>query len=250
MLSSVKDLSHWLIAQIYNGKYKKKQAISSRAIRITRRPFTIQGFDQSKKARTHFYTYGLGFFVRDINGVLTYQHSGGLTGFSTNHIIIPEEELGVVVLTNTDHNNFYIDLTNVIVDTFLQLPFEDYSASSLKSYHEEAKLLDKEKYSLKNLIKSNHQKTLTKKYIGTYKNDSYGKVEIIEESDRLKLILLNQNNLYGILENMGDNKFLCTFSNHEFGTVILPFNIKNESVMGFNLLIENIEGNAYKFLKI
>jgi len=41
MLSSVKDLSHWLIAQIYNGTYKKKQAISSRAIKITRRPFSV-----------------------------------------------------------------------------------------------------------------------------------------------------------------------------------------------------------------
>jgi len=144
----------------------------------------------------------------------------------------------------------FLDLTNMIVDAFLNLPFEDYSASSLKSYHEEMKLRDKERDSLKNLIKSNKQKVLYEKYIGTYKNDSYGEVKIIEESGKLKLILLNQNNLCGILENMGSNKFLCTFSYYEFGAVILPFNIEKESVKGFNLLLENIEGNTYKFSKI
>ena len=109
MLSSIKDMSNWLTAQLYDGQFQGKQAISKRAIRRTRNPYSFQAFNQANNARTHFYAYGLGYFVRDINGVLTYQHSGGITGFSTNHIIIPQEELAIVILTNNDTNRLYID---------------------------------------------------------------------------------------------------------------------------------------------
>ncbi|WP_347925914.1 serine hydrolase domain-containing protein [Pontimicrobium sp. SW4] len=250
MLSSVEDLSHWLIAQINEGKYNSKQAIARQAIRITRRPFSIQGFNQSNHARTHFYQYGLGFFVRDINGILTYQHSGGLTGFSANHIIIPEEELGIVILTNNDTNNFFIDLTNVVVDSFLGLPFEDYSSNSLKLYHEELARKSAEIDSLNTLVRKNRNRYNAKQFLGTYNNDAYGNVMIFQKSDELHIRLENQKNITGILEYIGEDKFLCKFSHYEFGEVIIPFTIENESVIRFELLIESIEGNEYTFTKL
>jgi len=249
MLSSVNDLSHWLIAQINKGKYNNTAALPYRAMRITRRPFSTQGFNQTDNARTHFYNYGLGFFVRDINGFLSFQHSGGLTGFSANHIIIPEKELGIVILTNDDVNNFFLDLTNVVVDAFLELPFKNYSSNSIKSYHEELLYESKEKDSLRALAKINGKTTSLNKFIGTYKNDAYGKISIIEESNQLKLLLSNQKDIRGVLEYIGENKFLCNFSHYEYGTVVVPFTMKNESVISFDLLIENIEGNIYKFTK-
>jgi len=249
MLSSVNDLSHWLIAQINEGKYNNTEALPYRAMRITRRPFSTQGFNQTNSTRTHFYNYGLGFFVRDINGLLSFQHSGGLTGFSANHIIIPEKELGIIILTNDDVNNFFLDLTNAVVDAFLELPFKDYSSNSIKSYREEILYELKEKDSLKTLVKINNKKISSNKFIGTYKNEAYGKISIIEESNQLKLLLSNQKDIRGVLEYIGENKFLCNFSHYEYGTVVVPFTMKNESVISFDLLIENIEGNTYKFIK-
>ena len=42
-------------------------------------------------------------------------------------LLIPEEKLGIVVLTNTDANNFYEALRNEIVDAFLGFPYRNYS---------------------------------------------------------------------------------------------------------------------------
>jgi len=249
MLSSVSDLSHWLIAQINEGKYNNTEALPYRVMRITLRPFSTQGYNQTNNTRTHFYNYGLGFFVRDINGFLSFQHSGGLTGFSANHIIIPEKELGIIILTNDDVNNFFLDLTNVVVDAFLELPFKDYSSNSIKSYHEEILYNLKEKDSLKALVKINGNKISLNKFTGTYINDTYGKIQILEESNQLKLLLSIQKDIFGVLEYIGENKFLCEFSHYEYGTIVLPFTIQNESTTSFDLLIENIEGNTYSFIK-
>lgn len=249
MLSSVNDLSHWLITQINDGKYKNKQAIPRQAIRLTRRPFSIQGFNQSEHARTHFYQYGLGFFIRDINGALTYQHSGGLTGFSANHIIIPEKELGVVILTNNDTNDFFIDLTNVVVDSFLDLPYNDHSSNSLKLHHEDLINRSSEIDSLNSLATKNRNRYDKEQFLGTYSNDAYGKVSITKESDILQLVLKNQKDITGTLEYIGEDNFLCKFSHYEYGNVVVPFTMGNKTVKSFELLIDNIEGNRYIFIK-
>src|SRR5277367_6287852 len=45
--------------------------------------------------------YGLGFYGSDKDGMLEYGHSGGMPGVSTVMRLYPEEDLAVVVLTNT-----------------------------------------------------------------------------------------------------------------------------------------------------
>jgi len=250
MFSSVKDMNKWLFLQLNDGSFKNKQIIPKIAIRRTRNPYNIQGFNQRDNTKTHFFGYGLGYFVRDIYGVLTYQHSGGITGFSTNHIIIPEKKLAIAILTNNDTNYFYIDLMHVLIDAFFDKPFEDYSSQSFKN-NEETILKDKRELdSLKGLVKKNLKPNISiNNFLGTYQNEAYGKVELIKESNTLKLKLLNQKEVTGVLKYIDDNKFLCMFSQYEFGTVVIPFELNGASVIGFKLLLENIEDEGYTFLK-
>lgn len=44
--------------------------------------------------------YGLGVFLRDINGHPAIEHSGEVTGFVSENIVLPEDRVAVVVLTN------------------------------------------------------------------------------------------------------------------------------------------------------
>jgi len=250
MSSSISDMTHWLMAQIDGGRFNQKQAIPERAIRMTRRPQSFQGFNQSNTARTHFYAYGLGYFVRDIEGVLSFQHSGGITGFSANHIIVPDKKLGIVVLTNNDTNGFYLDLTNVILDSYFDLPFTDYSAESLvgqKQYDQmESDRLD----SLKRLVEVNVGPSMDiEQFIGSYKNDVYGSVEISFHNGELSIELPKQSSLRGTLQYMGRNTFLCTFPHYEYGTISIPFLMGKDRVRGFELMLDNIEGNSYYFKK-
>ncbi len=44
--------------------------------------------------------YGLGVFVRDVNGHREIEHSGEVTGFVSQNIVLPDDHAAVVVLTN------------------------------------------------------------------------------------------------------------------------------------------------------
>ena len=46
--------------------------------------------------------YGYGWFINDINGSHTVEHAGGIQGFQTNAIYLPEEKVFVAVFTNCD----------------------------------------------------------------------------------------------------------------------------------------------------
>jgi hypothetical protein len=63
-------------------------------------PQTIINADEPGYYNTHFKSYGLGFFIQDVKGYKELSHTGGLEGMVTQITIIPELQLGIIVLTN------------------------------------------------------------------------------------------------------------------------------------------------------
>lgn len=57
--------------------------------------------------------YGYGWIKGNIRGSRTYEHSGGIFGYSTNGIFLPEENIYVIGLTNCDCGNVGAITTNV-----------------------------------------------------------------------------------------------------------------------------------------
>ena len=53
-----------------------------------------------ERDRTHFKAYGLGWRLADVRGYKEVSHTGTLAGMSSYVVLIPEIDLGVVVLTN------------------------------------------------------------------------------------------------------------------------------------------------------
>jgi CubicO group peptidase (beta-lactamase class C family) len=71
--------------------------------------------------------YALGCGLEDYEGRELVEQTGGVNGFVTSVTLVPEENLGVVVLTNTDQNGLFIALKWEIIDAFLGLPYRNYS---------------------------------------------------------------------------------------------------------------------------
>ncbi|ALJ04816.1 hypothetical protein APS56_06635 [Pseudalgibacter alginicilyticus] len=249
--SSAKDMTNWLFAQLHNGKIDGKQILSARSIESIRRPSSILGVDPRDNKETHFYLYGMGLVINDRNGKLVYSHTGGVDGFLSSVMIIPEEKLGIVVLTNTDQNNFYQNLTDEIQDAFLGLPYQDYSKTSRESFKqeklEEAKRIDslKKEVSLKSI-----PSLPLKKYSGNYFNEVYGDIEIKLENNKLNIYFSNHPQLIGRLEHIKNDTYLCTYSNPTFGIVEIPFKVDNYKVNGLTLKVADfIEFTPYEFSK-
>src|SRR6185503_15881513 len=125
--SSVNDMSKWVLMQLNGGKLNEEGIIPPAAIAQTRTPQSILGNGGHMFNKAHFALYGLGWFLEEYAGRKIVAHTGGVNGFVTSVCLVPEEKLGIIVLTNTDANNFYEALRNEIEDAYLGLPYRNYS---------------------------------------------------------------------------------------------------------------------------
>lgn len=53
-----------------------------------------------------------------------------IPGFNSSFMIVPEDNLGVVILTNSDFNNFYDDLRGEILNAFFDIPYQGLTERS------------------------------------------------------------------------------------------------------------------------
>lgn len=250
--SSVNDMSHWVMAQLDNGKYEGKQIIAAAAIAQTRLPHSILGNGGHLYNTGHFSLYGLGWFLEEYCGKKIVSHTGGVNGFVTSVTLIPEEKLGIIVLTNTDQNAFYEALKWEIADAYLGKPYRNYS----KVYNDftnqqkiaddaaDKKLKDSVALQLKTALPLNA-------YCGSYTNDVYGNMNVVVEGGELKMKFSHHPNMYAKLETLGGNRFYVTFSDPVLGKAIFPFTVVNGKVTAATVKVADfVEYNPYEFKKI
>ena len=249
--SSAKDMVNWLMTQIDMGKFEGNQVIPQEAIAATRVPHTIMGMDPGEKRNTHFYLYGLGMDINDRAGKIVVSHTGGVDGFLSSVMIVPEEKLGIVILTNTDQNNFFQDLTKEIRDAYLSLPYRSYTYQSLKNNRDQKQEEKKQLDSLRSLINPKNKPALPlTSYAGTYTSDLYGDVTLTTDKNNVIIHFSHHPQLTARLDALKDNTFLCTFSSPTYGIKELPFHVKDGRVTGFTLTVNDfVEFTPYEFVK-
>jgi CubicO group peptidase (beta-lactamase class C family) len=101
--SSIADLSKWVMLHLNHGKYGEnlsKQLFSEPVHEEMWTPQTIIPVRTPNAYNTHFSTYGLGFSISDVKGYKQINHTGGLEGMVTQITMLPELNLGIIVLTN------------------------------------------------------------------------------------------------------------------------------------------------------
>ena len=249
--SSGRDMTAWLLAHLNNGKVGNEQAISNKAIQALRKPYTIIGMDIRNEQLTHFSLYGLGLRIEDRNGKLIYLHTGRVPGFASSWTIMPEENLGIVLLTNADYSPFLMNLRNEILDAFLGLPYQGYSEKSFRMLNQNKMTLKSGIDSLRNIVRLNNKPNLClEDYSGTYTNEVYGKIEIKLEAGKLNMYFSHHPNLIGKLEHLKNDEFLCTYSDPTYGVAKIPFMIDNDMIKTLTLRVAaEFEPSPYIFVK-
>ncbi|MEI7803418.1 MAG: serine hydrolase domain-containing protein, partial [Bacteroidota bacterium] len=104
--SNVHDMSKWMLLQLNHGKYGnelKSQLFTEESHQEMWKIHTVEDADQNPRYNFHFRGYGLGWELADIKGNLSVSHTGGLPGMLSIVTMIPDLNLGVVILTNTEN---------------------------------------------------------------------------------------------------------------------------------------------------
>ena len=249
--SSVKDMSSWLIAQLRKGRHDEEDIIPIPVIKKTRNPVSIVGRYNHLFNKQHYELYALGWELQDYEGKELVQHTGGVNGFVTSVTLVPEENLGVVVLTNTDQNGLFLALKWEILDAYLGLPYRNYSDTFFERFGKGREREEKRIEELQDSVNMNLIPALPHdEYTGRYVHDVYGYSDITRDGNILEMSFEHHSNLKGKLESLGGNRFLCTYSDPIYGVRVIPFSIEKDKVESFTLSVHPfIEFTTYKFFK-
>jgi CubicO group peptidase (beta-lactamase class C family) len=129
--SNVQDLSRWVIALLNGGKVDGKQVIPAAVLRETMAPslglpnnaLESRGWGENLNSY-----YGMGRTVSSYRGHLLAVHGGDLPGFHSQISIMPNDNIGVIVLVIGDHvAPMYNGLTYNIYERLLGLSLTPWS---------------------------------------------------------------------------------------------------------------------------
>jgi CubicO group peptidase (beta-lactamase class C family) len=230
IVSNVKDLTNWLFFQLDSGRYNGKRIMPWAVLQKTRDVNIITGSRKSPILPVHFRGYGLGLFSADYNGRQIYWHTGGAAGMVSNVCFVPEEKLGIAILTNNDNQNFFESLRFQLLDAYLGVAYVDRSKQQLDDFNKEMKTQVQEveawnkqaaDFKAKNLVT-----TLTGKesFTGTYTNELYGSLTITKNNDYEYSIKFNSHqNLEATLRPLNKTDWLLAYKNIEYGIFITKF---------------------------
>lgn len=252
MVSCVKDLSKWLLMQLDSGRFESKQIVPWRVVQRTRDANTILGSRKSGILPRHFQAYGLGTIMSDHNGRQVYAHTGGAFGFVTNTCFVPEEKLGITILTNQDNQNFFELLRYMILDAYLGVPYSDRSRFFLNLNRPETEKQVTELKALADRVAKKNKPALPlANYAGTYRNELYGSITIRPDGDGLKIAFEHHPNMTAKLDYMDGNEFRLTYSNPAFGVFPTRFTVNGDSVQGVEIKASDfVEYDPYQFTKL
>ena len=253
LVSCVSDIAKWLQMQLDTGKYKGKQIIPQQVIVETRNANTIIGSRKSSIYPIHFRSYGLGVFTADYNGRQIYYHTGGAFGFVTNTCFVPEENLGITILTNNDGQNFFELLRYQILDAYLGVPYVNRQTTALQQYKQDkitaAALVD----TMEALKKNNSiPPEIMEAYTGKYNNPVYGNIEIEKRSATQLLIkFLHHRTLEATLTYLGKEDWELRYNNIGYGIFRSQFKTINNKVVSILIKAADfIEYDPYLFTKM
>ncbi len=134
IISSSNDMAKWMKVQLNSGAITSDNRLFSELngweMWQPHTPMKVSKAASSRNPYTHFRSYGLGWSLNDLQGRKVVGHGGGYDGMYSKVLMIPDEKLGVVVLTNsmTGVGDY---LCSHIVAKILNLPVLQTSQESL-----------------------------------------------------------------------------------------------------------------------
>jgi CubicO group peptidase (beta-lactamase class C family) len=240
--SSVNDMSLWLKAQLNLGKYGQNgeqdlRLFSEQQSREMWQARTLLPVPEraTVQDKTHFTAYALGWFVKDYHGVKVIQHTGGILGMVSKVVMVPEENLAMVILTNQQSGFAFNALSQQILTEYLELPAKDWVAhyaAQLQAYNAE-KQSDLAMQAAQ-ADKNSKPSLPLASYAQSYIDNWYGEIVVSLENNNLMMQFANTPALHGSLEHYQHNTFIVRWDDRTLeADAYVNFNLNPDGSINF-----------------
>jgi CubicO group peptidase (beta-lactamase class C family) len=218
IVSSVDDMSHWVIALLNKGSLGNGQRLFSEAqARTLWTPLTILPIGDSPaetiESHAHFADYAMGEVLRDYRGHLLVFHTGGLQGMVSIVAMLPELHVGVVVLTNQESVGAFQSLAYTVLDHYLDVPPKDWGSAISKVDKRHTEEAEKTVAAAASKRDPSSKPSLPlDSYVGRYRDPWYGDVVVEKSADSLQIRFTHSPRLTGRLEHWQQDTFVARWN--------------------------------------
>jgi len=152
---------------------------------------------------THFYAYGFGWRLADVDGVWTVSHTGTLSGMYSVMTLLPDRRSGFVMMTNGEGDEARTVLTEVMLkqmatgQTAGVAKYADELARESASKPEQRKAPDTS-------ARQSATPAEAKSFLGNWRDPWFGALSICPQSEKVRFAAMKSPLLSGTLMRVGD----------------------------------------------
>jgi CubicO group peptidase (beta-lactamase class C family) len=236
--SSAAEMAKWITLQLARGKFPNsdKRLFSEMQSREMWSPQTVLPTPErpGPLAALHatFADYALGWGLRDYHGRKLVGHTGGVAGFVSRVMLVPEENLGVVILTNAESAGAFDSILYHILDQYFALPNTDWIAAFQAADVAEQKGAD-EITKKQNAARAGDSKASLplEKYAGVYSDSWYGPVTIRSENGKLIFSMDHTPNAIADLQHWQYDTFKTHWRDRTIEDAFVTFTLKPDGTI-------------------
>jgi len=219
--SSAEDMAKWVRVQLAGGKLADGTRLFSpdtaRQLTSIVTPIPIgEAPPELAPLKANFNGYGLGFGIRDYRGHKAVMHTGGLPGYVSRVVMIPDLNVGVVVLTNQESVGAFDAIAFHVLDHYLGAQTFDWidGFHTIESRAAAAAAEAERRIAATRGAASTPSLALAS-YAGTYRDAWYGDITIAQEGGRLVMRFSHSPALVGDLEHFQHDTFIARWRDRE-----------------------------------
>jgi CubicO group peptidase (beta-lactamase class C family) len=230
--SSVAEMSRWLLLQLNRGKFPDSDArlFSEQRSQDMWSAQTILPIRERSRALRElapkFAAYGLGWGLRDYQGRKLVGHTGGVAGFVSRVMLVPEEKLGVVILTNAEEASAFDAILFHVLDSYFGTGNTDWINALHQADEAEQRNAEEETKKQAGGRAGDSKPSLTlEKYTGKYEDAWYGPATIRMENGKLIFSLDHTATAVGELEHWQYDTFKARWRDRTVEDAFVSFSL-------------------------
>jgi CubicO group peptidase (beta-lactamase class C family) len=188
--SSAADMTRWLLAQLGGpvprvpGQLDGQTIMSPATVARQHTPHALIPEDRTFPASTR-HAYGLGWMIGRYREHRLAEHGGGIDGFQTECMLLPDDGIGVVVLTNTSSSAMAPVVAYRMLDELLGLEPLDWFGD-FKPRFDAAMGGMREARDVRRVVAGAAAPRPLAAYAGDYEHPGYGVLSIAADGETLR----------------------------------------------------------------
>ena len=230
--SCAADMAKWVQVQLNRGKFADRDGHLFTAQRSkemwTEQTILPVGDPPAPLAglKANFADYALGWSLHDYHGRKLVGHTGGVAGFVSRVMLVPDENLGVVVLTNAEEDGAFDSILYHVLDFYFHVPPTDWVAAYKTVSDQEEKDAAETIKKAEGARAANSKPSLPlEKYSGTYNDAWYGPITIKQENGGLIITFDHTPSMIGDLQHWQYDTFKAHWRDRKIEDAFITFSL-------------------------